>query len=80
LYLYLKAFLDLDRERPVGFVEGVIPRRSIEEYAADFELSDEQTEALHHHVREMDSMVMKMRQDKAAAAKKNPPRKLTKRR
>ncbi len=81
LELYIRAFFDLDRDRPIGFSEGYIPRRSIADWAKDYELDEDQTEALFYFIREMDSEVMRIKQAKAEKQKQQqtPPRRLKKR-
>lgn len=54
LSLYLSAFFDLDSQRPQGFGLGRIPWLAIREYAAFYELDEEQTDCLLFFIQAMD--------------------------
>jgi hypothetical protein len=55
LEIFLNGFFDLSSTRQVGMGAGPIAWIHIEEYCRALELNAEQTEAMHHHVRQMDN-------------------------
>ena len=59
LELYYKGFLDLHTSRPSGFDLGSIPWLAIEQYCQIMKLDADQTEAMHHHIVEMDKVFLK---------------------
>ncbi len=59
LELYFNAFFDLDSERSHNMGITPIRRRSMWEYATDYELDEEQREDLIYLVREMDNAHIK---------------------
>ena len=66
LELYYMGFLDLTSSRSIGgFGVGPIPWLAIEQYSQTLELDDEQREAMHHHVAEMDKAYIKHQQKKS---------------
>ena len=73
MFLYLQAFFDLGRERPIGLSEGPIPRKAVNEYAEEYEFDDEQRDLLKYVVGEMDQAYLKLRNKKPKA---DPPRKV----
>lgn len=54
LLFYLQAFFDLDAERSQGMGLGRIPWSSVIQYAAHYELDEEQTDSLLDFIRIMD--------------------------
>lgn len=52
LELFYNGFKDLANDRPSG---GAIPWSVVHEYSKDLELGEEQKEAMHYHIREMDN-------------------------
>jgi len=59
LELYYLGFMDLMSSRQVGFGLGPIWWETIQSYCERKKLSEEQTEAMHHHIRAMDEVYMK---------------------
>jgi len=59
LELYYLGFLELNSSRQIGFQLGPIPWLSIEQYSKAKELDEEQTEAMHFHIGEMDKAYLK---------------------
>jgi len=55
LELYYLAFLELSDSRQIGMALGPIPWKVIHDYCMAYELDADQTEEMHHHIREMDS-------------------------
>ena len=68
LGLYLQAWLDLNTCRSAGMSEGPIPWLAVHTYCTEFDLSDDQREAMHHHIRVMDQIYFKDRERKRKAA------------
>jgi len=65
LELYYIGFLELTTSRQFGgFGIGPIPWLAIEQYCHVKELDEDQTEAMHHHVSEMDKAYIKHQQKK----------------
>lgn len=55
LEFYYVAFMDLTSSRPLGFGGvGALSWEVIQSYCSHYRLDDDQTEAMHHHMREMD--------------------------
>ena len=59
LELYFQAFVELNTSRSTGWSAGPIPSWCISEYADRLELSEEETEDLHYHIRMMDQEFLK---------------------
>lgn len=59
LELYYIGFLELNSSRSMGLSIGPIPWLSIEQYSVVKELDEEQTQAMHHHIVQMDVVYMK---------------------
>ncbi len=59
LELYYNGFLDLQASRQMGFGAGPIWWKTIQEYCEHMELDVEQTEAMHQHVKAMDTVYLK---------------------
>jgi len=55
LELYYMGFVNLSDSRQIGMSLGPIPWKVIQDYCVALELDEEQTEAMHHHLREMDA-------------------------
>lgn len=55
LQFYLQAFFDLDSERSHGMAVTRIPRSKVREYAREFELDLDETEALTYFMAELDN-------------------------
>lgn len=66
LELYYIAFQDLNSSRQMGMGLGPIPWVVIQQYCQLKELSDEQTEAMHHHIPLMDTVFLKHHQKKSS--------------
>lgn len=65
LELYYIGFLDLNSSRPLGFSGvGPIPWSVVEDYCVKKELDEEQNEAMHHHIGELDKAYIKRQQKK----------------
>jgi hypothetical protein len=64
LEIYFSAWLDLHSCRPVAWAEQPIRWIDINDYADRLELSPEQREDMHHHVREMDNAYLKWKESK----------------
>jgi len=54
LELYFQAFVELNTNRNTGWSAGPIPSWCIAEYAERLELTEEEEEDLHYHIRMMD--------------------------
>jgi hypothetical protein len=65
LELYYGAFFDLHTCRPLGMAEGAIRWMDIHDYCDRLELSLEQREDMHHHIRVMDNAYLEWRGKKA---------------
>lgn len=59
LNLYYNGFHDLSASRMTGFGLGPIWWSTIQQYCDSLGLSEEQTETMHHHIREMDTAYLK---------------------
>jgi len=59
LELYYIAFLDLMSCRQMGMSSGPIWWTTVQEYCNLLKLSEEQTEAMHFHIKEMDLVYLK---------------------
>jgi len=59
LELYYLGFLELNSTRQIGFQLGPISWLAIEQYGQVKELDDEQKEAMHFHVGELDKSYLK---------------------
>lgn len=68
LELYYGAFLDLHTCRPLGLDEGPIRWIDIHDYADRLELSEDQRDDLHYHVRAMDNAYLDWRRARNKAA------------
>ena len=55
LELYYLAFFELTDSRQIGMALGTIPWKVIHDYCVANELSEDQREEMHHHIRAMDS-------------------------
>jgi len=55
LELYYLAFMELTDSRQIGMGLGAIPWKVVHDYCEAYGLSDEQTEEMHHHMKEMDA-------------------------
>jgi hypothetical protein len=55
LELFYLGFVELTDSRQLGMGLGPIPWKVIHDYCEALELDEEQTEAMHHHLREMDA-------------------------
>lgn len=64
LDLYFTAFLDLSDSRSVGMGLGPIPWKVVHDYCEALELSESQTEAMHHHIRVMDAAYLEAKKPK----------------
>lgn len=51
--------MDLEASRQIGMGAGPIWWDTIQTYCERLELDEEQTEAMHHHIKEMDKVYMK---------------------
>ena len=60
LELYYLGFLELNSSRQIGMQLGPIPWLAIEQYAQAKELDDDQKEAMHYHISEMDRSYLKI--------------------
>lgn len=59
LELYYKGFMDLISSRMIGMGPGPIWWDTIQTYCERTNLDDIQTEAMHHHVKNMDEVYLK---------------------
>ena len=59
LELFFNAWMELNTTRSIGMAVGPIPWLAVHEYANWYELDDDQRDALHYHVNEMDSAYFK---------------------
>lgn len=64
LDLYYIGFQDLSSSRQVGMGLGPIPWMAIEQYCHLIGLDQDQKEAMHHHIVEMDSAFLKFHNKK----------------
>lgn len=64
LELYFRAFFELDSSRSIGFSEGPIPWQVVIEYCKRYNLSEEQTETMVYHIRQMDVAYLEFRSKK----------------
>jgi hypothetical protein len=64
LELYYLAFFELCDSRNVGMTLGPIPWKVIHDYCKAYNLSEEQTEEMHYHIREMDSAYLQHQRKK----------------
>lgn len=58
LELYYLAFMELTDSRQMGMSLGPIPWKVIREYCRELGLSEDQTEEMHLHLKEMDSVFL----------------------
>ena len=54
LELYYNGFIAISDSRQIGMGLGPIPWKVVHDYCVAMELDEEQSEAMHHHIREMD--------------------------
>jgi len=74
LELFYMAFLDLTSCRSAGYsTEGLIPWTATRQWAASYQLDEEQTEDLEYHIPRMDEVYLRFKTRKMAAANKSPP-------
>jgi hypothetical protein len=66
LEVYYIGFMDLQASRQTGFGLGPLWWGTIQEYCEKKELSVEQTEAMHFHLRNLDTIFLKHHEKKAA--------------
>ena len=59
LELYYLGFLELTSSRQVGMGVGPIPWLAIEQYCVMKGLDEEQSEAMHHHIVQMDTVYLR---------------------
>jgi len=64
LELFFLGFMDLSSSRQIGMGMGPIPWQAINQYCTSIELNEEQTEAMHHHIRELDTCYLKHKNKK----------------
>ena len=64
LELYYIGFIELTTSRQIGMGIGPIPWVVIEQYCALKDLDEEQREAMHYHIIEMDTVYLKHMQKK----------------
>ncbi len=54
LGIFMEGYLELSSSRQVGMGPGQIPWKAVMEYCMFYELDEELTEDMQHHVRQMD--------------------------
>lgn len=59
LELYYNGFKDLEASRQIGFSPGPIWWQTVQEYCDKMGLDEEQTEAMHYHVKALDTVYLK---------------------
>lgn len=59
LELYYIGFQDLTASRNIGMGPGPIWWNTVQEYCDRYGLDEEQTEAMHYHIRELDTVFLK---------------------
>ena len=59
LELYYLAFMDLMASRTIGMAAGPIWWSTVQTYCDAKVLSESQTEAMHHHIKAMDTVYLK---------------------
>jgi hypothetical protein len=64
LELYYIGFMDLMASRQIGMGMGPIWWGTVQDYCERKHLDEEQTEAMHHHIRTLDTFYMKHLQKK----------------
>lgn len=71
LELYYRTWLELGSDRSIGMSEGRIPSWAVRDRAISLGLSEEQTEDLQHHVRQLDNVYLKHLADQREKGSKN---------
>ena len=64
LELFYIAFMSLSNSRQFGMGVGPIPWNVIHDYCVANNLTEEQEEEMHHHIREMDSVFIEFKNRK----------------
>jgi len=65
LELYYIGFIDLSDSRSLGMGLGPIPWFTVQQYCKEFALDEDQTEAMHHHIKVMDAAYLEHQRKKA---------------
>jgi len=65
LELYYYGFMEISDSRQIGMGLGPIPWKVVHEYCAFLELDEDQTEAMHYHIREMDGAFLEHNRSKS---------------
>jgi hypothetical protein len=58
LELYYLGFIELSDSRQIGMAIGPISWQTVRDYCQSISLCEEQTEAMHHHIKEMDGVFL----------------------
>lgn len=64
LELYWLAFMELTDSRTIGMGLGPIPWKVVHDYCVAYDLDEEQREAMHHHIRELDAAYLEHQRSK----------------
>ena len=64
LELYYMGFMDLMASRQVGFSVGPIWWETVQKYCETYRLGEEQTEDMHYHIRNLDTVYLDYQQKK----------------
>jgi hypothetical protein len=64
LELYYLGFVELSDSRQIGMAMGPIPWKVIHDYCEAHHLDEDQTEEMHHHIREMDAVYLEFHRRK----------------
>jgi len=65
LELYYYGFMDISSSRQIGMGLGPIPWKIVHDYCVALELDEDQTEAMHYHIAEMDGAFMEHNRSKS---------------
>ena len=64
LELYYLAFMELTDSRQIGMGLGPIPWKVVHDYCDAHDLSQDQREEMHHHIKEMDAVYLEFNRRK----------------
>lgn len=64
LELYYLAFMELSDSRQMGMGLGPISWTTVHDYCEAYGLTEDQTEEMHHHIKEMDAVYLEFHRRK----------------
>lgn len=59
LELFYLGFIELSDSRQIGMALGPIPWKAVHDYCIANDLDEDQTEAMHYHLKQMDAIYLK---------------------